>query len=98
MMENTVQLMVLIDVQEGKAQEQIDAYNALKPLVLAEPGCLQYQLQQVVDKPEQFILLEQWESTAALAAHDVTPHMVAADAHSPSFRAKPATVVSLIDV
>ena len=90
--------MVFIDVQKGKAQQQIDAYKALKPLVLAESGCLQYELQQVLDKPEQFILLEQWESTAALAAHDVTPHMIAADAHCPSFRAKPATVISLVDV
>ncbi|WP_330179484.1 antibiotic biosynthesis monooxygenase [Nocardia sp. NBC_01503] len=43
--------------------------------------------------PDRFVLLEEWESRDALAAHDISAHMVAADAASPAFRAGPAQVV-----
>lgn len=79
----------------GKGREQIAAYEKLAPIVRAEPGCLQYDLHAVVGDEDRFILIERWASTEALAAHDVTPHMIAADAHSPTFRAAPAQVLQL---
>ncbi len=97
-MKNEIKMIILIEVQEGKAQEQIDLYNKIKPLVLAEEGCLQYEMYQVADSDVQFILIERWKSKESLEFHDNTPHMLEADAISPSFRAKPATILELTAV
>jgi quinol monooxygenase YgiN len=88
-----VNLLVFIEVMPGKRSEQIEAYENLKPLVLAEPGCLRYELLSDNEDGNKFIIVEKWASQAALDAHDNTEHMLAADAHSPTFRAGPANVV-----
>lgn len=87
-----VNLLVFIEVMPGKRSEQIEAYNKLKPLVLAEPGCLRYELLSDDNDENKFILIEKWASQESLDAHDNSEHMIAADAHSPSFRAGPAIV------
>ena len=93
-----IHLIVLIEVMPGKRDVQIAAYEQLKPLVLAEPGCMQYELFADASDGNKFVLLEKWASQGALDAHDVTPHMVAADARNPTFRAKPATVIKMTAV
>ncbi len=93
--EQEVMLVISIQTLPGKGHEQIVAYEKLAPLVRAEQGCLQYDLHSVVGDENRFVLIERWASTEALAAHDVTPHMIAADAHSPTFRAAPARVLQL---
>lgn len=93
-----VNLIVMIEVMPGKQSFQLDAYEKLKPLVLAGPGCLQYELFSDSSDENKFILIEKWASQAALEAHDQTEHMIAADAYSPTFRAKPATVIKMVAV
>lgn len=88
-----VKLIIAIQTQPGRGADQIAAFQSLAPLVRAESGCLQYDLHHVEDDPDKFVLIERWESREALAAHDVTPHMIAADANNPTFRAGPATVL-----
>ncbi|MEU3778449.1 putative quinol monooxygenase [Streptomyces sp. NPDC032472] len=90
-----VRLHILITTLPGHGQQQIDAFERLAPLVRAEEGCLQYDLHRVSGDPDRFVLIERWASRAALAAHDVTPHMIEADAVSPTFRAGPAEVIEL---
>jgi quinol monooxygenase YgiN len=97
-MNQALSLLVYIEVQDGKAQEQIDAFRQLAPLVLAEDGCLQYELKQVEGSSNNFILIERWLSEKALASHDNTPHMIEADTNNKNFRAKPAKLVRLINV
>jgi len=97
-MNNEVKLVILIEVQPDKASEQVDLYNHIRPVILAEKGCLQYELSKVSGSAVDFVLIEHWESEEALAAHDVTPHMIEADAISPSFRARPASVLKLNNV
>lgn len=97
-MNKEVNLIILIEVKPGKAVEQINLYNKIKPLVLAEHGCLKYELSAVAGSEVEFVLIERWQSEEALAAHDVTAHMIAADAISPSFRAGPAKVLELKDL
>ncbi|MFE2409042.1 putative quinol monooxygenase [Kitasatospora sp. NPDC059408] len=94
-MPQSVRLHVHITTLPGRGQEQLDAYERLAPLVRAEEGCLQYDLHRVVGDPDRFVLTELWASREALAAHDVTPHMVAADAAGPAFRAGPAQVIEI---
>ncbi|MDP5240552.1 putative quinol monooxygenase [Uliginosibacterium sp. 31-16] len=90
-----VNLLVLIEVQPGKRDIQIEAFEKLRPLVLAEPGCIQYELFSDAEDENKFILVEQWASEEALAAHGKTEHMQAAAARNPSFRAGPARLIKM---
>lgn len=92
-MKKEIKLIILIEVQSGKAQQQIALFEKIKPLVLSEQGCLQYELNQVIGSDVQFVLLERWDSEESLKAHDETTHMKEADAISRSFRSSPATVL-----
>jgi quinol monooxygenase YgiN len=92
---SAVNLLVLIEVQPGKRLQQIQAYKKLRSLVLAEPGCLQYDLFADASDENKFVLLEHWASQVALDAHDQTAHMVEADQLNPSFRAKSSVVIKM---
>lgn len=94
-MKNEIKLVILIEVQPGKSREQIDLYNKIKPLVLGEEGCLQYEMSRVSGSDVKFVLIERWASKESLALHDETSHMKEADSISPSFRAGPASVFEL---
>lgn len=93
-----IHLLVLIETQPGKRAMQIEAFEALRPLVLAEPGCIQYELFADDEDENRFILVEKWASREALAVHGKTAHMVAAGERNPSFRAKPASVIRMSPV
>lgn len=93
-----INLIVLIEVQPGKAEEQINFFKKLQPLVLNEKGCIEYRLSKVSGSDVEFVITERWASSEDLAAHDLSPHMQEADSITPSFRAKPATVLQLNDV
>ena len=97
-MKKEISLLVFIEVKKGHRQQQIDAYNNLAPIVRNEKGCLQYDLKEVQDKENEFVLIERWASEEDLSAHDMTPHMIEADKLSPIFRAKSATVIKLTDI
>lgn len=44
---------------------------------LKETGALQYDLHRDIKEPRRFVFFERWESEAALAAHNKTPHVEA---------------------
>ena len=90
-----VRLVINIEAQPGLGALQVNAFTELAPIVRAEKGCVQYDLHQVEGNPDKFVLLELWSSPEALAAHDITAHMVAADRSNAAFRARPATVTRL---
>ncbi|MFJ5776386.1 putative quinol monooxygenase [Streptomyces sp. NPDC093094] len=94
-MSRPVRLHILITTLPGRGREQVDAHERLAPVVRAEQGCLQYDLHRVAGDPDRFVLVELWASRDALAAHDATAHMIAADAASPAFRAGPAQVIEI---
>ena len=93
-----IHLIVMIEVQPGKRDLQIEAYKRLRPLVLAEEGCLQYELFCDAQDDNKFVLLEKWASQAALDTHDAAAHMRAADALNATFRARSATVIKMDSV
>ncbi|WP_025565208.1 antibiotic biosynthesis monooxygenase family protein [Psychromonas sp. SP041] len=94
-MSNGIKLVILIEVKAGQAAQQIALYNKVKPLVLAEAGCLQYEMNRITGSDVQFVLIESWTSQDALTLHDQTLHMKEADALSLSFRVGPAKVIQL---
>ena len=93
-----ISLLILIETKDGQRQKQIDAFNKLAPIVLNETGCLEYELKEVQDNENEFVLVEKWASKEDLSAHDITSHMIEADKISPTFRAKPATVIILNNI
>ncbi|WP_431819509.1 putative quinol monooxygenase [Burkholderia sp. F1] len=94
----SVSLIVLIEVQPGKANQQLEAFQRIAPMVRAEPGCIEYQLHHVSETENQFVLTERWETEEALAAHEIAPHMIEANGKNKSFRAGPAKVLKLVAV
>jgi quinol monooxygenase YgiN len=54
----------------------------------AETGCTSYEVIQNLSQPETFLLVEEWESIAALEAHNKTPHFHEAVAKSVPFLAE----------
>ena len=97
-MSQEISLLIMIEVQAGKRDEQIKAYKRLAPLVLAEEGCLEYKLQAVEGNENKFVLVEKWKSEEALSFHDNTDYMKEADRKNHMFRAKPAKVIRLANI
>ena len=65
----------------AKIIARADAAEAMKAIVLTltdrsrkEAGCISYEALQDQTAPERFVLVEEWSSTAALDAHNRTPH------------------------
>jgi quinol monooxygenase YgiN len=58
----------------GEAGRIREVIEAMRPLSLAEPGCLFYQAHQSVDDPRVFFLYEQYVDEAAYQAHMATEH------------------------
>jgi quinol monooxygenase YgiN len=72
--------VIVIAQLEAKPQFSTEFRAALTPLIAAtqqEAGCLRYQLHQSLDNPHGWMLHEEWESDAALKAHQQTPHFIA---------------------
>jgi quinol monooxygenase YgiN len=91
----TVRVAVLITTQPGRSVEQVAAFDLIKAAVRAEEGCIQYDLHRVTNQPDRFLLLEQWESAAALALHDASDLMAEASVRHAAFRSGPVEVLEL---
>ena len=93
-----LKLVILIEVQSGKADEQIALYKKIRPLVLNEEGCISYEMSRVSGSDVKFVLTESWKSKESLEVHDAMPYMIEADSISPTFRAGPAIVLELTEL
>jgi quinol monooxygenase YgiN len=62
--------------QAGKEDALRAALLACIEPTRAEAGCVEYFLHESTDKAGQFIFYENWVSSAALAEHMETPHLV----------------------
>lgn len=40
-----------------------------------DPGCIGYRLYEDLETPNDFVIIEEWESQEALLAHFATPHI-----------------------
>ena len=75
-------VVAIVTAKPGKRTEVLTQFHAIVPTVLAEAGCIQYA--PTVDAgvpglpemgPDVFVVVEKWESAAALDAHSNAPHM-----------------------
>ena len=72
-----VKLIARIDAKPGQEQLLADALSELAGPSRAEAGCVQYDVCRSRENPGALIVLEEWESQAALDAHMETPHFTA---------------------
>lgn len=94
-----IHVLAIITAYPGRRDRILDAWRANAGAVRAEAGCLAYDA--VVDVgdgapafarfgADTFVVVERWESTQALQAHAVAPHMKAYAAHVREWTAKRA--------
>jgi quinol monooxygenase YgiN len=78
-----IHVLAIITAKPGLRATVLEAFKANVPAVLAEDGCIEYGA--TVDiagadpafGPDTFVVVEKWESMAALKAHAASPHMAA---------------------
>jgi len=81
-----IHVVAVIIAKPGQRGRILDAFRANRAAVLAEAGCIEYNA--TVDAagmppskgsfgPDTFVVIEKWETLAALQAHAVAPHMAA---------------------
>jgi quinol monooxygenase YgiN len=71
-------------IKKGKMDEFLEACGKIRPLVLAEAGCLMYDYTREIDTgsdrqepfhPDRITLYEKWASEEALDIHNGMPYM-----------------------
>ena len=78
-----IHVLAIITAKSGQRGALLQAFKAIVPAVHAEAGCVEYGPVVDVDGadpafgPDTFVVVEKWESMAALKAHAVAPHMKA---------------------
>ncbi|MET8580318.1 putative quinol monooxygenase [Streptomyces collinus] len=64
-------LIVIVRVPEsGEIPAVADALARMRPLCLAEDGCVNWEAYQSQGDPGRFVLVERWASRAHWEAHD----------------------------
>ena len=81
-----VHVLAVLTAKPGMRDTVLQAFQANVPSVLAEDGCIEYQAvvdfdgagpMQVPVGSDSFVVVEKWQSMAALIAHSQAPHMKA---------------------
>ncbi|WP_426958699.1 putative quinol monooxygenase [Muricoccus radiodurans] len=79
-----IHVLAFITAKPGMRDAVLEIFRANMPAVHAEAGCIEYV--PVIDAegaggtpfgPDTFVVVEKWESAAALKAHAAAPHMAA---------------------
>lgn len=67
-----INVTAAITVKPGQGPALEAAFAAARPETLQEPGCLRYDLQRLRRSDDRYLVLEAWESPAALKEHGST--------------------------
>ncbi len=81
-----IHVVAVITAKPGQRDRILEAFRANRAAVLAEQGCIEYSA--TVDAAgmppsrgsfgaDTFVVIEKWETLAALQAHAAAPHMAA---------------------
>jgi quinol monooxygenase YgiN len=74
---DTLRIVATMNAPEGKADELRAVLESLVEPSRSDPGCLQYQLLENLDNPNQFTFIEEWQDDEALTAHAQADHFKA---------------------
>lgn len=94
-----IHVLAIITAKPHQRAALLEAFKANVPAVHAEAGCIEYGPVTDVDGadpafgPDTFVVVEKWETMAALKAHAVAPHMIAYGAKTKDLVAKRAVHV-----
>jgi quinol monooxygenase YgiN len=81
-----IHVLAIITANPGQREKVLEAFRANVPAVRAEAGCIEYGAAvdaegigsfQTRFGPDTFVVIEKWESAAALKAHAAAPYMAA---------------------
>src|SRR4051812_24344606 len=81
-----IHVVAIITAKPGMREAILKEFRANMPAVHAEQGCIEYGPAidaegmgkiQTPFGPDTFVVIEKWESPAALKAHGAAPHMAA---------------------
>jgi quinol monooxygenase YgiN len=81
-----IHVLAVVTAKPGQRAAVLAAFRANVPNVLAEAGCIEYGAATDAENalafqtrygPDTFVVVEKWESMAALEAHAAAPHMKA---------------------
>jgi quinol monooxygenase YgiN len=78
-----IHVIAIITTKPHQRSKVLELFKANLPAVRAEVGCIEYGPAIDVDGadpafgPDTFVVVEKWDSMAALKAHSVAPHMLA---------------------
>jgi quinol monooxygenase YgiN len=78
-----IHVIAIITTKPDQRSKVRELFKANLPAVRGEAGCIEYGPVIDVDGadpafgPDTFVVVEKWESMAALKAHAVAPHMMA---------------------
>jgi quinol monooxygenase YgiN len=81
-----IHVLAIITANPGQRDRVLEIFQANVPAVRAEAGCIEYGAAvdaegigsfQTKFGPDTFVVIEKWESAAALKAHAAAPHMAA---------------------
>lgn len=81
-----IHVIAIITAKPSMRAQILDAFHANMPAVHAEKGCIEYGPAtdaadigpfQTKFGPDTFVVIEKWETPAALQAHAASPHMAA---------------------
>jgi quinol monooxygenase YgiN len=76
-MTDKVYVVATVVANEGKHQELREALLTLVGLAQTEPGYIQYDLHQSVERPGEFVFYEIWRDEQSLDLHNNTESMKA---------------------
>lgn len=82
-------ITVAIQPQPELRAELVEQLLHLTQTTQTEPGCLRYDFFTPLADPDRIMLLEMWESEAALNQHIQTEHFQAFQQQMPRFLAAP---------
>ncbi len=69
-----ISVIAKLAVQDGKADQTIEAFKQLLPKVAQEPGTLLYSLNRSAADPNTIVVIERYADKAALEAHSKSAH------------------------
>lgn len=71
----TLTVIATIEAKQGSEAGVEMALRAMLTPTRAEAGCIQYALNQEIDTPVRFVMVERWRDAQALDAHLASAHM-----------------------
>ncbi len=86
-----VVVAVTFHINEGRADEAVEAFTGVVVPTHEEAGCLSYALHRDRSDPNVFVLVERWTSYVALESHLQQPYVAALGAKAAELLAAPPT-------